>query len=406
MSAPGGQADRSSKLPSPVVPSQPAPPLASREATANLLERIGKAYRRSGDDRRARAYTRAASAVLSRADFEDLSSSGRLRAIDGVGPSIAKTISDFLASGEPPTWLQEISAEGAAGGDGGPESGQRDLATLLREAPDLPFGAMPDLHCHSTWSDGTLEIAEIVEVARALGASSIGISDHSQRLHIAHGLSVDRVHEQWNEIERIQRESPDFRILKGIECDILSNGELDYPDEVLGGFDYVIGSAHSALRLPKREQTARLLAAIENPYLTLIGHPTNRVLGRRAASELDFDVLFEAARKRGVAFEVNGSAGRMDLDVPLARRALAAGAKLSIGSDGHSVSEMLGIRTARRIAMEAGATPRDLVNAAVLARAKKRTRGPYRRPSAAGAARSPKGGRGALGTRGAHARRG
>src|SRR5581483_11742051 len=233
---------------------------------------------------------------------------------------------------------------------------------IPRWAVDAPFPDAPDLHCHTTWSDGTMTLDEVVAFAERLGAKAIGISDHSGSLRVARGLSRQEVLMQWADIERVQEAHPRIRILRGTECDILRDGRLDHDPDVLAGFDYVIGSLHSRLRLPKEEQTARVLAALDDPRLTALGHPTTAVPGRRPAASLDFDAIFEKAAERGVAMEVNGNPGRLDLPVRLAKRALEMGCRLSLGSDGHSAWEMLHLARARRMAAEAGATERDLVN--------------------------------------------
>ncbi|MEA3199548.1 MAG: polymerase [Thermoplasmata archaeon] len=341
-----------------------------RDEVVDLLTRMGAAWRGRGDLRRARAYLRAANNVARTPDFETLLGRGALREIEGVGPSIERTIQDFARTGAAPAWLDEEAAEAP----------QTRVPAWAKSAP---FPDAPDLHCHSTWSDGTLTLEEIVAFARRMGASAIGVSDHSGSLRIARGLRIAEQLLQWDEISRVQARHPDFTILRGTECDILRDGTLDHPEHILTGFDYVIGSLHSQLRLPKKEQTERVLAALDQPYLTALGHPTTAVPGRRPAANLDFEAIFQRAAERGVAMEVNGNPGRLDLPVRLAKQALKAGCKLSLGSDGHSASEMLHIATARRMAEEAGADDDDIINQRVLAAARPRTRRAAARPSGA-----------------------
>lgn len=319
--------------------------MRSKEDAIELLESLAQSKRRAGDEFRAGAYARAAKAVESRDDFVDLVAAGRLRTIPGIGASIERTLMDFLTK-------------------------QDDL--VHESYHSAPFQGAPDLHCHSSWSDGALDVEQIVLRAKALGESAIGITDHSPSLKIARGLSPAMVRAQWAELERVQAKHPDVLILRGTECDILRNGRLDYPDELLAKFDFVVGSLHSQLRLPEDAQTERVLKALDSPFLTVLGHPTTRVPGRRPRANLDLKRVFEKAAAKGVAVEVNGHAGRLDLDADLARQALDAGALLSLGSDGHNGFEMLGLETARRTAAEAGAKPSDVVNYEVLRRRRSR----------------------------------
>jgi histidinol phosphatase-like PHP family hydrolase len=339
------------------------------QAASNLLDRIARWERRHGQAFRASAYTRAAKAVerLSGEDFADLVDRGALRTISGIGPSIEHTLTRFVLYGEVPSKLGPEEAEQEARDGAAPDD--LDAGSHLSIPPNEgPFFDQPDLHCHTTWSDGTLSLEGAVVFARRMGAVGIGISDHSASLRIANGLRPDEVRSQWRDIDRLRTKYPDLVILKGTECDIKRNGELDHPEEILAGFDYVIGSLHSQLKLPAREQTQRLLAALENPRLTILGHPTNRVPSWRPRSEYDLDAVFESAAAHHVALEVNGNPGRKDLDSALAKRALSLGAKLSLGSDGHSAEEMLSIFEARRLATKAGARPGDLVNRAIAAK--------------------------------------
>ena len=333
-----------------------------RERVVLLLREMAQAMRRAGDRHRVRAYERAAENVEKRKDFDELYARGRLQAITGVGPAIEKKIVDFVERGERPAWLDDPSQLPPR--LRGSSAARRGFD--VDEPPDeyfqAPFADAPDLHVHTTWSDGTLTLEEVVLWAKRLGAPAVGISDHSGSLRIANGLRPDEVREQWAEIAKLQLEHPDILILRGTECDILRDGRLDHPDELLAGFDHVIGSLHSQLRLDKRAQTARVLKALDNEHLTILGHPTTRVPGRRPEASLDLDVIFEKAAQNGVAMEVNGNPGRIDLDIPHARQALAAGCRLAVASDGHSAWEMLSVAVAKLMALEAGAQEADVVN--------------------------------------------
>lgn len=322
----------------------------------DLLVALGLEMRRRGDPHRARAYLRAANEFARRVeqDLVALAETKRLQDLPGVGPAIEGIVHRFLETGALPEGVPS-RAEGLAS------------AVAAFEVPATwaraPFPDLPDLHCHTTWSDGTLTLDELAAFAERLGARALGISDHSGSLRIARGLDAAAVRAQWEDIARVQKAHPGLRLIKGTECDILADGSLDHPPEILAGFDYVIGALHSKLRQPEAVQTERVLAALEDPRLTILGHPTTRVPGRRPPAHLDLDRVFRAAADAGVALEVNGNRGRLDLDVPLARRALRAGARLSVGSDAHHARELLAFVEARRMAAEAGATERDLVNA-------------------------------------------
>ncbi|HUR68421.1 MAG TPA: PHP domain-containing protein [Candidatus Thermoplasmatota archaeon] len=336
-----------------------------RERVVKLLREMAEAMRAAGDRHRVRAYTRAAVNIEKRMDFDELYERKRLQSITGVGPNIERKIVAFLETGERPKWLDDATALPARlRGDSAVTR-----ARAAAELPDVsdayfhaPFLDAPDLHVHTTWSDGTMTLEEVVLWARQLGARAIGISDHSGSLHIANGLKPHEVREQWAEIAKLQLEYPDILILRGTECDILRDGTLDHPVELLEEFDYVIGSLHSQLKLDKAQQTERVMRALDCEHLTVLGHPTTRVPGYRPPANLDLPRIFEKAAQKGVAMEVNGNPGRIDLDVPLARKALAAGCKLSCASDGHSAREMLSFATARLMAEKAGATEADLVN--------------------------------------------
>jgi histidinol phosphatase-like PHP family hydrolase len=352
------------------------PDVRSKADAIALLKAMAKAKQRHGDARRAGAYSRAAQALeRTSEDFTELIAHQRLRSLPGIGESIESTITIFALTGETPEWLGAVTTT----------SGGADDEALMPDAPKnyhaAPFQGAPDLHCHTTWSDGTLDLEDVVLLARKLGERAIGISDHSGSLGIARGLKPNEVREQWAAIDSLQQKHPDILILKGTECDILRNGRLDHPDEILDGFDYVIASLHSQLKLPLADQTERVLRALDDPHLTILGHPTTRVPGRRPRANLDLAKVFEKAAVNEVALEVNGNPGRLDLDEELALQALQAGARLSLGSDGHSAWEMLALENARRIAGKAGARAEDIANFDVLTRVAKSRGVPLAPPS-------------------------
>lgn len=219
-----------------------------------------------------------------------------------------------------------------------------------------------DLHAHTRWSDGTETVARMVEAARRRGYAYLAISDHSQSLAMAGGLDPDRVRRQWEEISEEDARHDDITVLRATEVDILADGRLDFDDELLAGFDWVTASIHSGFGQDAERLTARALAAVSSPFVDVIGHPTGRMLGRRDHAPIDIDRLVAAAAATGTLLEMNAQPRRLDLDAEMARHALDAGARLTIGSDAHSTASLdlirFGVLTARR----AGARPHDVVN--------------------------------------------
>ncbi len=209
------------------------------------------------------------------------------------------------------------------------------------------------LHTHSTYSDGKATIAELAEGARAHGWQYIGISDHSQAAFYAGGLTPDAIVAQHEEIDRLNASRDDgFRILKGIEADILPDGRIDYDADILDRFEYVIASVHSRFNMDEDVMTARMLRALDDPHVTILGHPTGRLLLRREPYALDLEAVLQKAADRGVALEINADPHRLDLDWHWARRAAQLGAKLVISPDAHSVAALdnveLGVSVARK----------------------------------------------------------
>lgn len=207
-------------------------------------------------------------------------------------------------------------------------------------------------HVHTSASDGTASLRQMVEQAIALGYSYLGIADHSQSAVYAHGLTPDRLIRQFEEIDQLNAEYPEFKIFKGIEADILPDGRLDYDDGLLAQCDFVIGSIHSRFKMEKAEMTARILRAMENPYLTILGHSTGRVLLQRPGYPLDLDAVLDQAVRYGVILEFNASPNRLDLDWRWCRKAKELGVMIAINPDAHSTADLdlarLGLRIARK----------------------------------------------------------
>ncbi|HRG19465.1 MAG TPA: helix-hairpin-helix domain-containing protein [Saprospiraceae bacterium] len=213
------------------------------------------------------------------------------------------------------------------------------------------------IHNHCTYSDGVNSLSEMAKEAQKLGYSYLVISDHSQSAFYANGLSENKVREQWLEIDQINGNNLDFTIVKGIESDILNDGRLDYPDDVLIGFEIIIASIHSNLRMEKLKATDRLIKAIENPFTNILGHPTGRLLLGRKGYEIDHHKVIDACAANYVAIELNANPLRMDLDWTFIPYALEKGVKIAISPDAHSVSQYqfvkFGLNTARKGGLEA-----------------------------------------------------
>ncbi len=214
-----------------------------------------------------------------------------------------------------------------------------------------------DLHMHTVWSDGHATVREMAEAALARGREYICITDHSKGATIANGLSVERLLRQQEEVRQVDAELRPFRVFHGTEMEIKADGELDFPDDVLDKLDFVIASLHQGLRQPREQVTARILNAINNPHVDLIGHPRGQLILERDPADLDMDQVFEAAAKSGIALEINANPHRLDLEAQYARRAVELGIPLCIDTDAHRVEEMdllrYGILTARRGWVEA-----------------------------------------------------
>ena len=218
-----------------------------------------------------------------------------------------------------------------------------------------------DTHTHSDWTDGVDSMEVMARAARALGREWIVLTDHSPSLGIARGLNAERVVEQRAEIDRLNAELAPFRILHGTEMEVRADGSLDYPDELLAGFDIVVASMHSARNQPTEQLTARALAAIANPHVDIVAHPTGRIVNRRDPMALDWPRVFAAAAQHGTALEINGSP-RLDLDADLARAAARAGARLTLASDAHRTEELDQLDYAVSMARRAWLTSAELLS--------------------------------------------
>jgi DNA polymerase (family 10) len=245
----------------------------------------------------------------------------------------------------------------------------------LREAPfrgePPPLVAVEqirgDLHCHSTWSDGKQSVREMGEAAIELGYEYLAICDHTRNVRVVPGLDAEDVRWQAQEIAEANEALAPFRLLHGIECDILPDGSLDLPDDVLAGLDWVQASVHAGQRMPREEMTKRVLTAMAHPAVSCLSHPTGRIINHRLPNAVDVEAVVAAALETGVALETNGLADRLDLKDEHVRMAIEAGADIVCSTDAHSVRGLgnmpMSVATARR----GWAPPERVVNTRPLA---------------------------------------
>ncbi len=222
-----------------------------------------------------------------------------------------------------------------------------------------------DLHVHSKYSDGTATLEELVRFGRKMGYEYIAVCDHSQSVKYAHGLEVDRLRKKNAEIDRINARLEGFRLLKGTEVDILPDGSLDYPDEVLAELDFVVASVHQWRK--DEDATERILRAMENPYVHAIGHPTGRLISTREGYRVDIEALVEKALETGTFLEINAYYERLDLNDVHARLAGERGVLLEIGTDAHQAGQLWQIRLGVGVARRAWLGPQQIVNTRPLA---------------------------------------
>lgn len=218
------------------------------------------------------------------------------------------------------------------------------------------------LHCHSTYSDGVDSLEAMAKAVEALGMQYFGICDHSRSAGYAGGLSEQKVLEQHTEIDRLNAANPTFKIFKGIESDILVDGSLDYPEEILKQFDFIVASVHSVLRMDESKATVRLIRAVENPYTSILGHPSGRLLLSRRPYPIDYPKLIDACAANGVSIELNAHPYRLDLDWRWIPRCIEKGVKISINPDAHRIEGLRDIRYGTMVAQKAGLSAENVLN--------------------------------------------
>jgi DNA polymerase (family 10) len=241
-------------------------------------------------------------------------------------------------------------------------------AALAGHVPDLVEwdNIQGDLHAHTDWSDGAATLEEMAEAARACGYHYLVISDHTQSLGVAGGLTPERQREQRAEIDALNEQWDGFTLLQGCELEIKADGSLDFDDEVLARLDFVVASVHTSLRQDRATITGRVIRALRNPYVDVIGHPSGRILGQREGSAVDLDAVIHEAASTGTALEVNSIPARLDLDDVHVRRAIGLGVKLAIDSDAHHPGGLETLRFGLATARRGWATVGDVLNTMTL----------------------------------------
>ncbi len=232
-----------------------------------------------------------------------------------------------------------------------------------------------DLHMHTTATDGTATISEMVQAAKARGLKYIAITDHSKRVSMANGLDADRLRQHWKEIDKVRGQISGIEVLRGIECDILEDGTLDLDDDVLSEADWVIAVLHYGLRQPQDQIDLRLLNAIKNPYVSIIGHPSARIINKRPPVAWSFETILKAAAEYGVMLEINAAYQRLDLDDIQAAAARDRGIPIVISTDAHSTSGLDGLEYGVYQARRAGLSKADVANTLPIADFKNKIRG-------------------------------
>jgi putative hydrolase len=301
--------------------------LAPRDVALVALDRVIHCLDRSQADAfRTKAFLRARQVVrdLAPEEFESLATAGDVQTLEGIGSSSATVINEAL-KGER-TYLDRLEASTRVA--------ITDPGRVYRSA------IRGDCHLHSRWSDGGATVDAMVETAIGLGHNYIVLTDHSPRLTVAHGLTEERLLQQLAEVAMLNQRYAPFRVLTGIEVDILEDGSLDHTDAILGSLDIVVASVHSKLKMPAADMTARMLRAVASPHVDILGHCTGRLIGKREPSQFDAAAVFAACAQAGVAVEINCRPERLDPPDELLSLAVELGCRFAIDSDAHATGQL------------------------------------------------------------------
>jgi putative hydrolase len=319
-------------------------PVEALDRAVYLLDRA------LAESQKVRAFLRARDVAIEVGE-EELAArhaAGTLTELAGIGPVTAKVIGEAL-DGEVPSYLVKLEDE---------------TAIPLDEGTELRAALKGDCHTHSTWSDGGASIEKMARSAQALGHDYMVMTDHSPRLTVAHGLSAERLRAQLEEIHQVNEQVAPFRILTGIEVDILPDGSLDQDPRLLAQLDVVVASVHSKLRMPREEMTRRMVLALANPVVDILGHCTGRkVVGTgRPPSEFDAEIVFAACSRFDVALEINCRPERQDPPDDLLAMAIDWGLHFSIDTDAHAPGQLEWQSYGCDKAAKAGIPPERIVN--------------------------------------------
>jgi putative hydrolase len=315
---------------------------------AQALSEIGYLLRQDAEQRfRAKAFAAAAwSIVGSEPDLDALHKANALTTIEGVGPGIAKVLAGLIETGES-SYLERLRAE--MGQPARDDESNLDLSEY-----------QGDVHSHTNWSDGHATMLQMAQGAQAMGYQYLGITDHSPRITVVHGLGAERLLAQSREMAEVQAQVEGVTLLQGIEVDILEDGALDLPDGVLELLDVVIASPHVKLRQEAAAMTERMLRAVSNPHVDVVGHPTGRRPGSREGATYDFEAVFKEAARHQVALEIDCDPARMDLSPEMARLALECGCNFTLDADAHGPEQLSYVPMGAWMARRAG-IPQDKI---------------------------------------------
>ncbi len=317
-------------------------------AAAQVLSEIGYLLRQDAEERfRAKAFAAASwSIAISKPDLDALHRTNQLTSIEGVGEGIAKVLAGLVETGAS-SYLDRLRTE--MGQPARDDESDLDLSRY-----------QGDVHSHTNWSDGKATMLQMAQGAQALGYRYLGVTDHSPRIKVVHGLDAERLLAQSREMAEVQAQVEDVTLLQGIEVDILEDGALDLPDAVLELLDVVIASPHVKLRQEAAAMTERMLRAVSNPHVDVVGHPTGRRPGAREGASYDFEAVFKEAARHNVALEIDCDPARMDLSPEMARLALECGCNFTLDADAHMPAELAYVPMAAWMARRAG-IPQDRI---------------------------------------------